>query len=190
MRVRRHFARFAAGDLLTPTERRALSRWALAALGAAVAGYLVAYLVLFPAPLLPGHEPVPRLLGLSQGEAQTQLANASLRAHDGGTESHPVAPEGTVVWQDPPPGVLAPEQTAVTLVISRGPPKIPVPDVAGFDGAFASRLITAAGLTVSRSDSVQACTLRSASLTSARARSRWVSARVASARAAARRESR
>jgi serine/threonine-protein kinase len=56
--------------------------------------------------------------------------------------------------------VLAPEQTAVTLVISRGPPKIPVPDVAGFDGAFASRLITAAGLTVSRSDSVQAPTPR------------------------------
>src|SRR2546429_3059160 len=27
---------------------------------------------------------------------------------DGGSEPHPTAPQGTIVWQDPPPGVSAP----------------------------------------------------------------------------------
>jgi serine/threonine-protein kinase len=156
MRVRRHFADFAPDSLLSTAERRALLRWALGGLGAALAGYLLAYLVLFPAPLLPGHEPVPRLLGLTQAEAQAQLAEASLRAQDGGSEPHPTAPQGTVVWQDPPPDVVAPENTTVTLVVSAGPPKIPVPDVAGFDGALAERLIVAAGLAIQRAESVQA----------------------------------
>lgn len=156
MRVRRHFAPFEPAALLAPSERRALMRWALAGVGAALAGYLLAYLVIFPAPLLPGHEAVPRLLGLTQVEAQTQLENASLRVHDGGSESHFTAPQGVIIWQDPPPGVLTPENTAVTLVVSAGPPKIPVPDVVGFDGALAVRLLRAGALGPGAIDSVQA----------------------------------
>src|SRR5256884_7543869 len=53
---------------------------------------------------------------------------------DGGSEPHPTAPQGTIVWQDPPPGVSAPAGLRVTLVSSEGPPKIPVPDVAGRGG--------------------------------------------------------
>src|SRR5256884_1948380 len=53
---------------------------------------------------------------------------------DGGSEPHPTAPQGTIVWQDPPPGVSAPAGLRVTLVSSEGPPKIPVPDVAGVGG--------------------------------------------------------
>jgi len=60
------------------------------------------------------------------------------------------------VWQDPPPGVSAPAGLRVTLVSSEGPPKIPVPDVAGLDGALSQRLITAAGLTAAPVESVQA----------------------------------
>src|SRR3989449_6147508 len=66
------------------------------------------------------------------------------------------APQGTVIWQDPPPGVSAPAGLRVTLVSSEGPPKIPVPDVAGLDGELARRLIAAAGLTVAQVESVQA----------------------------------
>jgi serine/threonine-protein kinase len=156
MRIRRHFAPFDPGGLLSPAERRAVGRWALAGLGAALLGYLLAYLVLFPAPLLPGHHEVPRVLGLTQAEAQAQLKEAALRAQEGGAEPHPSAPQGTVIWQDPPPGVVAPENADVTLVVSAGPPKIPVPDVAGFDGSLAERLLAAAALTVSRAESVQA----------------------------------
>jgi eukaryotic-like serine/threonine-protein kinase len=131
-------------------------RWALALVGAMVAGYLTAFLVLFPAPLLGGHGVVPRVLGLSLQEASDQLRKAGLQVQDGGTESHPTAPQGVIIWQDPPPGVSAPAGLRVTLVSSQGPPKIAVPDVAGLEAPLAQRLITAAGLGVAAVESVQA----------------------------------
>src|SRR5213592_2760981 len=117
-------------------------RWAAALLGALLGGYLTAYLLLFPAPLLHGHGVVPRVLGLSLQEASDQLRKAGLQVQDGGSEPHPTASQGTIVWQDPPPGVSAPAGLRVTLVASDGPPKIPVPDVAGLDGGLAQRLVT------------------------------------------------
>jgi serine/threonine-protein kinase len=151
MRVRRHFA--AIEDFRI--DRRV---WKWLGIGAAVvlAGYLTAYLVLFPAPLLPGHQAVPRVLGLSIVEAQAEIQTAKLQVTDGGAEPHPSAAQGIVIWQDPPPGVIAPEGTRVTLVSSAGPPKIPVPDVANLEASLAQSLVAAAGLTVSQVESVQA----------------------------------
>jgi beta-lactam-binding protein with PASTA domain len=99
---------------------------------------------------------VPRVLGLPVAEAQSEITKAELALADGGSQPHPTAPEGTVVWQDPPPGMLAPQGLKVTLVASSGPPKIPVPDVANLDTRVAQQLIAAAGLVVSGVDSVQA----------------------------------
>jgi len=154
MRIRRHLPPL--DGLMASIDRRRVARWGLIGLGALLAGYLTAYLVLFPAPLLPGHQAVPRLLGLSLVEAQAQVKKARLQVADGGADPHPTAPEGTVIWQDPPPGVIAPEGLKVTLVASAGPPKIPVPDVGGLDAGLAQRLVAAAGLTVSQVESVQA----------------------------------
>jgi serine/threonine-protein kinase len=153
MRIRRHLAPL---DGLTPVDRRRAVRWTLTGLGALLAGYLTAYLLLFPAPFLPGHQAVPRALGLSLAEAQALLKKAQLAVSDGGVDPHPTAPQGTVIWQDPPPGVIAPEGLKVTLVVSAGPSKIPVPDVAGLEAGLAQRLISAAGLMVSQVESVQA----------------------------------
>jgi serine/threonine-protein kinase len=150
MRIRRHFP--ALEEL--KFDRRWL-RWL--AIGAAVtlAGYLTAYLVLFPAPILPGHQVVPRVLGLTLAEAQAEIQKVQLQVTDGGAEPHPTAPQGIVIWQDPPPSVIAPEGTKVTLVSSAGPPKIPVPDVSGLDGMLAQSLVSATGLTVAQVESVQ-----------------------------------
>jgi len=151
MRVRRHF---------TAIEDFRIDRrfWKWIGIGAAtvLAGYLTAYLVLFPAPILPGHQEVPRVLGLTLAEAQTEIKNAQLQTADGGAEPHPTATQGIVIWQDPPPGVIAPEGSKVTLVSSVGPPKIPVPDVAKLDVGLAQALVSAAGLVVSQVESVQA----------------------------------
>jgi serine/threonine-protein kinase len=159
MRVRRHLPPIREWRLRLPAlpafDRRTAGRWALALLGALLAGYLTAYLVLFPAPILSGHQAVPRVLGLTLAEARTRLSEASLGVQDGGAEPHSTAPEGTVIWQDPPPGVVAREGLRVTLLASAGPPKIAVPDIAGLDGGLAERLIIAAGLTVARIESVQ-----------------------------------
>lgn len=160
MRIRRHLPPF---DGLAPSlniDRRRVLRWVGIGLGAVLAGYLTAYLLLFPAPILPGHKVVPRVLGLSLPEAQAQMTSGGLQAADGGAEPHPSAPQGTVIWQDPPPGVIAPADLKVTLVTSAGPPKIPVPDVASLDALLAQKLVNAAGLAVSQVESVQAAAPR------------------------------
>lgn len=161
MRVRRHLPPLEdwklaerAGGVLQRLDRRRVRNWSLAIVGAALAGYLTAYLIVFPAPLLPGRSVVPRVLGLTTQEAGTQLERAKMKAQEGGAEPHPTASAGTVIWQDPPPGLLAPEGQKVTLVASAGPPKIPVPDVSGYEGTLAQRLITAAGLAVTRVESL------------------------------------
>lgn len=151
MRVRRHMEPFSELRI----DRRWL-RWVAIGGAAMLAGYLTAYLILFPAPILPGHHAVPRVLGLTVAEAQAEIQKSQLQVTDGGAEPHPTAPQGAVIWQDPPPGVIAPEGTKVTLVSSAGPPKIPVPDVARFDATLAQSLVTAAGLTVAQVESVQA----------------------------------
>ena len=157
MRVRRHLPplhvwHWPAGPVPGVSARR----YALYVAAAAVAGYLTAFLIIFPAPLLPGHDVVPRVVGLPFPEATRTLQKAGLVVQDGGSEPDPGAPAGTVIWQDPPGGVGSPRGLPVTLVSSGGPPKIPVPDVTGLDAALAERLIGAAGLTAAPAESVAA----------------------------------
>lgn len=161
MRIRRHLPPLAQwrirerGKALLAQFGRSPSRgWIAGVAGAALAGYLVAYLILFPSPILAGHTTVPRVLGLTRSEAQSQLDRVKMKGRDGGTEPHPTAQAGTVIWQDPPPGVLAPEGATVTLVTSGGAAKIPVPDLTGDDGVLAQKILQAAGLTLTRVESL------------------------------------
>jgi serine/threonine-protein kinase len=131
-------------------------RWSFWLVVALVTGYLIAATFVFPAPVFPHHQNVPRVLGLPIAEARRTITAAHFASADNGSEPHPTAPVGTVIWQDPPPGVEAPADMHVSLIVSAGPPRVPVPDVTGLDVALASRLITAAGLTVARVESVQA----------------------------------
>src|SRR6266511_3742280 len=151
MRVRRHFESF---DDFKVTPK--FWKWLGIGVGTVLAGYLTAFLIIFPASILPGHHAVPRVLGLTVPEAQAEIQRAKLQVTEGGAEPHPTAPAGIVIWQDPPPGVTAPEGTKITLVSSSGPPKIPVPDVANLDGGLAQSLIAAAGLVASQVESVHA----------------------------------
>src|SRR5256886_4210190 len=143
MRPRRHTPPVREWKLPT-LDALGARRWGLALLGALLGGYLTAYLVLFAAHLLARHGVVPRVLGLSLQEASDQLKKVGLQVQDGGSEPHPTAPQGTIVWQDPPPGVSAPAGLRVTLVSSEGPPKIPVPDVAGLGGRIGRRPLSVA----------------------------------------------
>jgi beta-lactam-binding protein with PASTA domain len=118
------------------------------------AGYLLAALVLFPAPLLPNERTVPRLLGEPYAVAQAELARGGLAVEVAGRARHPTARAGAVVWQDPPPGVTVPRGTTISLTLSAGPPRAAVPDVRGLDADLAQRLLWGAGLRVEQVDTV------------------------------------
>lgn len=118
------------------------------------AGYLLAALVLFPAPLLPSERVVPRLLGESYAAARGDVARAGLAVEIAGREPHPTAPPGTVLWQDPPPGVAVPRGATVSVTLSQGRPHTSVPDVRGLDPDLARRLLWGAGLGVEQVDTV------------------------------------
>jgi len=136
-------------------ERRTATRWVGLVLGIMLLGYLTAFFLIFPTPILHARQAVPRVLGLTMQDGSREIRDAGLQVVDGGSEPHPSAPQGTIIWQDPPPGVSAVADGRVTLVSSAGPPKIPVPDVTGLDGSVARRLISAAGLSVVQVESVQ-----------------------------------
>ncbi len=119
-------------------------------------GYLFAALVVFPAPILASNVPVPRLLGMDRGIALQTLADAGLAVGDTQSFTHPEAPRGEVVWQDPAPGTALPPRSSVDLTLSGGPQRVPVPDLVGYDAVLATQLIAAAGLRIRAIDSTQA----------------------------------
>lgn len=123
--------------------------------GTAIAGYLFAALVMFPAPFIPSTVTVPSLVGMTEDEATDLLMARGLPMGDATYETHDRAPAGQVIWQEPPADARVSELTSVQLFVSNGPRRIPVPDVSGFENSFARRLIEAAGLTVGRVETVQ-----------------------------------
>lgn len=130
--------------------------WAGGLITAFIAGYLVAATVLFPAPIFARTIAVPRVMGAPQQEAEESLRSAGLQVGAVTPEPHARAERGTVIWQDPPQGVGLPQGHAVDLAVSTGPPRIPVPDLSGYDASIAQRLVSAAGLRVGATESTQA----------------------------------
>ena len=123
--------------------------------GALLVGYGIAAFVFFPAAIFASSKSVPALLGLTADQAQQALTTAGLKVERIDAVRHPTAPRGTVVWQDPPAGVVVPQGSSVQFSVSQGPQPIPVPDVVGYDGTVGQSLIQAAGLKVGSVDSAQ-----------------------------------
>ena len=120
---------------------------------AVVMGYLAALLV-FPAPSQASERDVPRVIGLGATDAARELRKQGLTDTVEARETHPTAPPGSVIWQDPPSGTAVPRGSAVTLTLSAGPPLVTIPDVHGFDSDMAQKLLLAAGLHVDAIDSI------------------------------------
>ena len=123
--------------------------------GAALVGYVISALFLFPAPIFAASQRVPRVIGLTVEEAGNTLTASQLKSEQSEQIRHATYPPGVVAWQDPPPGVMVPQGTSVALAVSAGPPRIPVPDVAGHDATVAQLLIESSGLRVGGVDTAQ-----------------------------------
>ncbi|MFF3752082.1 Stk1 family PASTA domain-containing Ser/Thr kinase [Streptomyces sp. NPDC002018] len=88
---------------------------------------------------------VPSLLGQSEQEARQRLADAGLDARVTEDFSETVE-RGTVIRSDPGPRTRIRGDGPVTLVISRGPEIVQVPDLTGVPLAEARRSLKRAGL--------------------------------------------
>ena len=120
----------------------------------ALAGYLVAALLIFPAPLLPSERRVPRVIGAPEDEAQRALRKAGFRTELADSAPHAAYAAGVVTWQDPSPGTAAPRGSVVSLTVSEGAPQRVVPDVRNLDPELAQRLLAAAGFAIGRVDTI------------------------------------
>jgi serine/threonine-protein kinase len=86
------------------------------------------------------------VVGKKLDEAQAILAAVPLGAKVE-EKNHDTVPAGVVISQDPAKG-KAPKNSAVTLVVSKGPPPVPVPEVVGKGLAEATQMLQAAGFEV------------------------------------------
>ncbi len=97
----------------------------------------------------PPSNPVPDVVGLEASLARAVLEGVGFRV--GSLDSIAAhADPGTVVATRPQAGVARPPGTRLTLVVSRGPANIPVPNLVGLTHRDAWELVEAAGLRVGR----------------------------------------
>ncbi|WP_433872018.1 Stk1 family PASTA domain-containing Ser/Thr kinase [Saccharopolyspora sp. CA-218241] len=87
--------------------------------------------------------------GTPLAEAEIEIRNAKLQPmHDeSADEYHQSVPEGRVIRVDPAPGTRLDISSEVRLIVSRGPPPVPVPDVRGASKEEAFAILSNAGFT-------------------------------------------
>jgi serine/threonine-protein kinase len=95
---------------------------------------------------------VPPVEGLSRGDAAARLADQGLRlrgVEDQGRYSEKV-PAGRIVKQSPDARTLVKRGSGVSVVLSLGPQRVEVPDLAGKPLPVAQASLSGSGLTVGR----------------------------------------
>ena len=120
----------------------------------ALVGYLLSGYWISPGAVFASEHAVPRVLDLTVADARERLGKLGFRVRVEGERANPVAPQGAVVWQDPPPETVVPPNSTVQLVLSGGPAPVNVPDVVGLSLPYAESIIEAAGLKLGRVDRV------------------------------------
>ena len=86
-------------------------------------------------------------------EAQATLALANLGVDvSRELEFHPTVPEGIVIRTSPPAGAIINETDSVTVIVSRGPEPVEVPDVRSDDAEAARNAIESLGLQYSEGE--------------------------------------
>ena len=90
---------------------------------------------------------VPNVVGLEQDSAQGRLQDEGLGVAVTQVESQ--EPEGQVISQSPVGGSRVSKGSRVTITVSKGTPKVDIPDVTGMSASSAAARLRAAGLKVS-----------------------------------------
>jgi beta-lactam-binding protein with PASTA domain len=119
-------------------------------------GYGISALWLSPGSLFTKDHSLPRVLEMPEAKAREKLAQLGFRPRLDGERPNDSFPQGTVIWQDPPPGTVLQPNSVVQLVLSSGPALVAVPDVIGLDVTLASKILAAAGVRVGSVDTSSA----------------------------------
>lgn len=136
-----------------PRARRLLRDLGILAAVFAV-GYVLAFVLLSPAPLVTSEHAVPRVLEQPLDSARAQLEQLGLRVKVEDQRPHPTIPQGAVMAQDPPAGLILGEGGTVALTVSSGPAYASVPDVRSMTFAQASTIVRLAGFRIGTIDSI------------------------------------
>ncbi len=89
---------------------------------------------------------VPNVVGLRQSAASTAITAASLAIGSTSQQSSTTVTSGNVISQSPVAGTQVAAGSAVSVVVSSGPPQVAVPNVVGLGQAAVSGVLTTAGL--------------------------------------------
>lgn len=95
-----------------------------------------------------GKPKVPQIAaGTPLAEAENTIRNAKLQPkHDDSADQyHTSVPEGRIIGVDPAPGTRLDISAPVTLIVSKGPPPVKVPDVTGASRDEAFAILSQAG---------------------------------------------
>jgi serine/threonine-protein kinase len=91
---------------------------------------------------------VPSVVGSTKNAATARLNGLGLTPAFGTEIYSGTVPRGSVISQSPGKGASVPRGTTVTLVVSKGPPPVQVPNVVGQSLSSATARLQAAGLKV------------------------------------------
>lgn len=92
---------------------------------------------------------VPRLEGLSLERAESIAAESELEIQVSGRERHPEVREGSIIRQEPANGVILEGET-ISVVLSKGPPLVKVPDLGGKPLSKARAKLTELGFQIGK----------------------------------------
>jgi eukaryotic-like serine/threonine-protein kinase len=145
-RVKREAVTRADTAPATPRAGRYAPRAVPLIVGALVLAVVVAAVLLLARSAGGGTVAAPQLVGLTQDEAAARAAKAGLVVE---VEQRDVDdPAGRVISQSPSAGAFLDDGGTVRLVVSRGPPPVVIPDVAGQSEDQATLTLAGAGFAV------------------------------------------
>ena len=132
---------------VSPAALRQRRRWPKVVLGVLVAMLLLAASAYAVRQATTPSHPVPTLRGMTLAEARAAVADEGFKIKTSQERFEDGTEAGKIIDQDPGTGTLK-EGRTISVVISKGPPPVGIPDLTGKTLAEATELLKAAGLTV------------------------------------------
>jgi beta-lactam-binding protein with PASTA domain len=152
LRVRRHVT--SREPLLQSAAWRAFLRDLGLIAATFVLGYGLSALWLSRGSVFSSDHSLPRVLELPEAQAKQKLTDLGFRPRLDAERTNDSFPQGTVIWQDPPPGTVLEPNSVVQLTVSSGPSLVAVPDITGLTVPQAGKILAAAGVRLGAVDTL------------------------------------